>query len=63
MKVSYHLSYFGTALVHIRITYKCFVFFSKNRHSDSLFLNLRHADNVFNNCFSDELTVLLFLRK
>ena len=63
MKVLNHLSYFGTALVHIRITYKGFVFFSKNRHVNSLFLNLRHAYNVFNNCFSGELTALLFLRK
>lgn len=63
MKVFNHLSYFGTALVHIRITYKCFGFFSKNRHADNVFLNLRHADSVFNNCFPGELTALLFLRK
>lgn len=63
MKVFNHLSYSGTALVHIRITYKCFGFFSKNRHSYSVFLNLRHPDNVFNNRFSGELTALLFLRK
>ncbi len=63
MKVFNHLCYLGTALVHIRIAYKCFGFFSKNRHGDSVFLNLRHADNLFKNCFWGELTALLFLRK